>query len=43
MKRLQIRQKPVYEKLYVDEKILHEIAAVNLLKNLLLENHKENI
>ena len=32
MKRLQIRQKPEYEKLYVDEKILHEIAAVNLLK-----------
>ena len=42
MKRLQISEKFVYEKLYGYEKIyVHEIAAVNLSKIYFLKNSKK--
>ena len=42
MKRLQIPQKLVYEKLYVREKVyVHEISAVNLSKIYFLKNIKK--
>ena len=42
MKRLQIPQKLVYGKFYVHEKILHEIAAVNLSKIYFLKKAKKS-
>ena len=41
MQRLQIPQKLVREKFYVHEKILHEIAAVELSKLYFLKKRKE--
>ena len=41
MQRLQIPQKLVREKFYVHEKILHEIAAVELSKLYFLKNAKK--
>ena len=42
MKRLEIPQKPVYDKFYLLEKILRtRIATVNLSKNYFLKNAKK--
>ena len=44
MKRLQIRQKPVYEKIYVHEQILRARKYCRkFIKNLLPEKRKENV
>ena len=44
MKRLQIPQKLVYEKFYVQEKILHtQNCRSKFIKNLLPEKRKENM
>ena len=41
MKRLQIPQNLVYEFTYTKKFYVHEIAAVNLLKNYFLKNAKK--